>query len=78
MPARRAPGGRKPKKNTRPIPEEDDENVDNDDEMALMENPNLGAADQLQLTAEQKEQPIIKNLTSSNPQAPHNLCTFSF
>jgi hypothetical protein len=32
--------------------------------MALMENPNLGAPDQLQLTAEQKEQPVIKNLTS--------------
>ena len=30
------------------------------------------------LTAEQKEELIFKDLTARNPQAPHNLCQFSF
>lgn len=38
----------------------------------------MGGIDQEQLTAEEKEEQIIKTLNSNNPQAPHNLCQFSF
>ena len=38
----------------------------------------MGGIDQEQLTAEEKEEQVIKTLTSHNPQAPHNLCHFSF
>jgi hypothetical protein len=43
-----------------------------------MDQGNMNGIDQEQLTAEEKEEQIIKNLTSHNPQAPHNLCYFSF
>ena len=38
----------------------------------------MGGADQEQLTNEEKEEQIIKNLNSNNPQAAHNLMQFSF
>jgi len=38
----------------------------------------MGGIDQEQLTAEEKDEQIIKTLNSNNPQAPHNLCQFSF
>ena len=48
-----------------------------DDDLA-MDNANLGNDDILPLTAEEKEEQIIKNLNSNNPQAPHNMVQFSF
>ena len=33
----------------------------------------MGGADQEQLTTEEKDEQIIKNLNSNNPQAAHNL-----
>ncbi len=68
--------GSKKQKNV--IPEEDDDALENEDEMALMDQANMGGIDQEQLTAEQKEKPIIKTLVSANPQAPHNICQFSY
>lgn len=59
------------------IPEEDDDALENEDEMALMDQANMGGIDQEQLTAEQKEKQIFKKLTSANPQAPLNICEFS-
>jgi len=38
----------------------------------------MGGIDQEQLTQEEKEEQIIKNLTSKNPQAAHNTCYYSF
>jgi hypothetical protein len=43
-----------------------------------MDPANMGGIDQEQLTAEEKEEQIIKNLNSNNPQAAHNLVQFSF
>jgi dynein intermediate chain 1 len=44
----------------------------------MMDQANMGGIDQEQLTAEEKDEQIIKTLNSNNPQAPHNLCQFSF
>ena len=55
------------KRTAKAIPEDDDENMDNEDEMALMDQANMGAQDQEQLTNEQKEKQIIKTLSSNNP-----------
>jgi len=38
----------------------------------------MGGIDQLQLTAEEKEETEIRTLKSKNPQAAHNISTFSF
>ncbi len=38
----------------------------------------MGAPDQEQLTAEEKEESIVKTLNSNNPQAPHNVTKFSY
>jgi len=43
-----------------------------------MDQANMGGIDQEQLTAEEKDEQVIKTLNSMNPQAPHNLCQFSF
>jgi len=48
------------------IQEEHSENMDNDEDMALMEQANMGI-DQEQLTQEQKDETIHKSLTSKNP-----------
>jgi hypothetical protein len=34
--------------------------------------------DQVQLTQEEKDESVIKTLCANNPQAPHNICTYSF
>jgi dynein intermediate chain 1 len=52
--------------------------LENDEDLGMMDQNNMGGIDQEQLTAEEKEEQIIKSLTSHNPQAPHNLCYFSF
>ena len=51
---------------------------DNDEDLNVMDPANMGGIDQEQLTAEEKEEQIIKNLNSNNPQAPHNIVQFSF
>ncbi len=38
----------------------------------------MGGVEQEQLTAEEKDQLIIKTLTTNNPQAPKNLTKFSY
>jgi hypothetical protein len=43
-----------------------------------MDQGNMGGIDQEQLTNEQKDEQIFKVLNSNNPQAPHNICQFSF
>lgn len=48
-----------------------------EDDMNLMDQNNMGI-DQLQLTQEEKDEMIIKTLTANNPQAPHNICQYSF
>ena len=61
------------------IPEEEEgDNIENEDDMALIDQANMGGIDQEQLTNEQKDEVKIKTLSSSNPQAPHNICQFSF
>lgn len=42
------------------------------------QNNAMGGIDQEQLTAEEKEDQVIKTLNSNNPQAPHNLTKFSY
>lgn len=38
----------------------------------------MGGLDQEQLTAEEKEEKLIKSLNANNPQAPHNFTQFSY
>jgi len=65
--------GKKGKKN-QIIAEEASDNLENEDEMNLMDQGNMGGIDQEQLTNEQKDEQIFKVLNSNNPQAPHNIC----
>lgn len=60
------------------IQEELSDQLENDEDLGMMDQNNMGGIDQEQLTAEEKEEQVIKTLTSHNPQAPHNLCHFSF
>ena len=69
--------GKKGKKNQISA-EEASDNLENEDEMNLMDQGNMGGIDQEQLTNEQKDEQIFKVLNSNNPQAPHNICQFSF
>jgi dynein intermediate chain 1 len=59
------------------MPDEVSEGVENEDDL-IMDQANMGGIDQEQLTAEEKDEQIIKTLNSFNPQAPHNLCQYSF
>lgn len=68
-------GKKKPKTH---IPEEISDNLDNDEDLNLMDQANMGGIDQEQLTAEEKDETIFKTLGANNPQAPQNLCYFSF
>lgn len=43
-----------------------------------MDQANMAGIDQLQLTAEEKEEVIIRTLLPRNPQAAHNNTIFSF
>jgi len=43
-----------------------------------MDQANVGGIDQLQLTAEEKEESILRTLNSKNPQAAKNISPFSF
>jgi len=65
-------GKKKPK-----VEEEISDNLENEEELNLMDPANMGF-DQIQLTAEEKDEQVIKNLSSLNPQAAHNLVQFSF
>jgi hypothetical protein len=79
MPPRAAGGkGKKAKRARERIQEEASEQNVDDDDMNLMDQANMGGIDQEQLTNEQKDEQIIKTLNSNNPQAPHNICQFSF
>jgi hypothetical protein len=63
------------------IVEENDGDSDdqmNDDDLLNMENANNNGLDQEQLTAEEKEENIIKSLNANNPNAPHNSTFFSY
>ena len=60
------------------IPEEISDQLENDEDLGLMDQNNMNGIDQEQLTAEEKDEVIVKTLTSFNPQAAHNLCYFSF
>jgi hypothetical protein len=42
------------------------------------QNNQLGGIDQEQLTAEERDENVIKTLNTNNPQAPHNLTKFSY
>lgn len=70
-------GAKKGKKKTQRVVEEVSEQMDNEEEMNLMDQGNMGI-DQLQLTQEEKDESVIKTLTTGNPQAPINICQFSF
>ena len=61
-------------KKQRQIQEEHSENLDNEDDLNLNDQANMGGIDQENLTAEQREEQIIKTLTTNNPQAPDNQC----
>ena len=76
---RRGAAGKKGKKKgaRERIQEQESEQLNEEDDMNLMDQNNMGI-DQLQLTQEEKDETIIKTLTSDNPQAPHNICQFSF
>lgn len=75
MPPRRNVAKKGKKKQV--IQEEISENLENDEDLNLMDQANMGF-EQEQLTAEEKEKQEIKTLTSNNPQAPHNVCLFNF
>merc|ERR1719163_2393197 len=69
---------KKTKKKPR-IEDEISDNLQEDDEMFNAENAALGAAnEQEDLTQEQKDEVILKTLTTMNPQAPSNITVFSF
>ncbi len=55
------------------------ENMDDDaDLMNMDQNNQLGGIDQEDISAEEKEEQVIKTLNTNNPQAPHNLTKFSY
>ena len=75
---RRGAGKKGKKKGQRErIQEQESEQMGEEDDMNLMDQNNMGI-DQLQLTQEEKDEMIIKTLTADNPQAPHNVCQYSF
>ena len=46
--------------------------------MNMDQNNQLGGIDQEDISAEEKEEQVIKTLNTNNPQAPHNLTKFSY
>jgi dynein intermediate chain 1 len=76
---RRGAAGKKGKKKGQRerIQEQESEQMGEEDDMNLMDQANMGI-DQLQLTQEEKDESVIKTLTADNPQAPHNVCQYSF
>jgi len=60
------------------VDEEISDNLQDDDELLNMENAVIPGLEQEELTQEQKEEMILKTLTSHNPQAPHNITKFSY
>jgi len=58
--------------------EEISDDLENEEDLNLMNAGGLGDDSQLDLTAEEKDEQIIKNLNSNNPQAAQNLLQFSF
>ena len=70
-------GKTKAKKQKKPI-EEISDDLENEEDLNLMNAGGMGELDQLDLTAEEKDEQIIKNLNSNNPQAAQNLLQFSF
>lgn len=69
--------GKKGKKKQQRVQEVESEQMGDDEEMNMMDQGNMGI-DQLQLTQEEKDETVIKTLTAHNPQAPHNICQYSF
>ena len=74
---RKGPGGKKGKGKKKQVEQEISEQNE-DDELNIMDQANMGGIDQVQLTQEEKEETIIRTLLSKNPQAPQNISTFSF
>ena len=70
-------GKNKAKKAKKQI-EEISDDLENEEDLNLMNAGGMGELDQLDLTAEEKDEQIIKNLNSNNPQAAQNLLQFSF
>ena len=66
---RKGPGGKKGGKKKKQVEQEISEQNE-DDELNIMDQANMGGVDQLQLTQEEKEETIIRTLLSKNPQAP--------
>lgn len=60
------------------IQEQQSDDYDDDQNIDFNNANDAGGIDQEQLTNEEKEEQIIKTLNSNNPQAPHNVCQFSF
>ena len=59
------------------IQDHESDQVGEEEDLNMMDQANMGI-DQLQLTQEEKDESIIKTLSANNPQAPHNICQFSF
>jgi dynein intermediate chain 1 len=72
------PRAAKKKGKKKQVIEEISDNLENDEDLNLMDQNNMGGFDQEQLTAEEREEQIIKTLNANNPQAAHNIATFSF
>jgi dynein intermediate chain 1, axonemal len=61
----------------RPDDDDEEDNLQDDDEL-INNEANMPMSDQIELTAEEKDQTIFKVLNTKNPQAPHNLTEFSW
>ena len=75
-PARRRAAKKGPSR--RQIEEDNDDDLQDDDELLGDNNNLMPGNDQEELTEEEREKIIFKKLTSTNPQAPHNLTKFSW
>jgi hypothetical protein len=72
---RRRAGGRKQK---RQLDEDVSDNLEQDDDLLNMEANNIPGFEQEDLTEEQKNELIFKELNSKNPQAACNIMQYSF
>ena len=73
----RAPGKGKAARNPK-YEDENEDDLEQDDDILGQDNNNMPGNDQEELTPEERDQMFFKQLTSANPQAPHNHTKFSW
>lgn len=78
MPPKGKPLKSKKATKKRQVEEAESEGAQEDDELLAMENGNMPGMDQEDLSQEEKDEIIYKQLNSNNPRAAVNITRFSF